>query len=90
MTPAGKKVKETLVKVKNGKGIKTVIVGDEHGIHEDTMSLTSGEVKNIKSRTFMPNLFNKSMKNIKVKKSKSRKSRKSRKTKAKGFFNGLF
>jgi len=94
ITPQGKKLKETHVKLKNGMGIKTVIVGDEHGIHEDTMTLTNEEMKNIKNRTFMPKLFHRSMKNIKAKKSKSKKTKtkaKSRKSrKAKGFFNGLF
>jgi hypothetical protein len=31
MTPYGKRVKETLVKVENGKGVKMVSVGDNKG-----------------------------------------------------------
>lgn len=71
MTSNGKKVKETVVKVENGKGIKTVSIADHKGIHSDTMSLSNSEVKNIKSHIFMPKLFHRVTKNVMRKKKAS-------------------
>ena len=68
MTPSGKKVKETLVKVENGKGIKTVSIEDDNGVHSDTMSLSKSEMKNIKGHVFMPKLFHAVTKNVMRKK----------------------
>ena len=79
ITPHGKKVKETLVKVKNGKGTKTVLVEDDYGVHADTMPLNVSELRNIQKRKFMPGLFKSSMKNIKTKKSHKLSKRKTAK-----------
>ena len=70
VTPDGKKIKETRVNVKNGKGTKTVIVADNEGVHSDTMSLNATEIKNIQNRKFMPELFHEPMQNIKRKKTR--------------------
>lgn len=98
ITPEGKKIKETLVKVENGKGTKTVVIEDAHGVHANTMSLNASEIRNIQKRRFMPALFKSSMKNINAKKARNshkkshKKSHKrSQKTrKSKGFFDGIF
>ena len=98
ITPSGKKIKETLVKVENGMGTKTVVVEDVHGIHANTVRLNASEIRNIQKHKFMPGLFKGPMKNIKEKKAnKSRQSarkdqkksqKKSQKTrKSKSWFN---
>ena len=68
MTPHGKRVKETLVRVENGKGVKIVSVGDEKGVHSDTMPLSKNEMKNIQEHVFMPKLFHSVTKNVMRKK----------------------
>ncbi len=45
------------VNVKNGKGKKTVITVENGVKKEKTHPLTQSEIKNIKSRKFMPRLF---------------------------------
>ena len=49
--------KEQIVKVRNGKGTKSVIVKNNKGTHKSTRKLTKKEVKNIQGRKFMPTLF---------------------------------
>ena len=73
ITPDGEKIKETKVNIENGKGSKTVTIKDNKGIHSDTMKLNSKEMKNIKGRKFMPELFHKSIKNVIRKKAKTTK-----------------
>lgn len=100
VTPHGKKIKETLVKIKNGRGTKTVVVENDYGVRADTMPLNASEIRNIQMRKFMPTLFKSSMKNIKGKTAKrrskrsvkrSRRSRRSRtRTAKKPKFLGLF
>jgi len=68
MTPYGKRVKETLVKVKNMKGVKMVSVKDDKGVHSDTMPLSKSEMKNIQNHVFMPKLFHSVTKNVMRKK----------------------
>lgn len=68
MTPSGKRVKETLVKVENGKGVKMVSVADDKGVHSDTMPLSKKEMKNIQEHIFMPKLFHSVTKNVMRKK----------------------
>jgi len=75
-TPEGQTIKETIVKVENGKGTKTVVIKGPTGILSDTMELKPSEVKNIEKRKFMPGLFRQSMKNIKGKKHQKRKTKK--------------
>jgi hypothetical protein len=75
VTPQGKKVKETLVKIKNGRGTKTVVVENDYGVRADTMPLNASEIRNIQMRKFMPTLFKSSMKNIKAKTAKRRSKR---------------
>lgn len=98
ITPEGKKIKETLVKIKNGKGTKTVLVENDYGVRADTMPLNASEIRNIQMRKFMPTLFKRSMKNIKAKTAKKRRSPKRSskrsvkrsKSVKKGKFLGLF
>ena len=78
MTPYGKRVKETLVKVENGKGVKMVSVADNDGIHSDTMPLSKNEMKNIQNHVFMPKLFHSVTKNV-MRKKKSTTHRKHKK-----------
>ena len=47
MTPTGKKVKQTEVKVKGNQGIKKVSIMDEKGIHSDVIPLKKNEMKNV-------------------------------------------
>jgi hypothetical protein len=68
MTPYGKRVKESLVKVENGKGVKMVSVADNEGVHSDTMLLSKNEMKNIQKHVFMPKLFHSVTKNVMRKK----------------------
>jgi len=68
MTPSGKRVKETLVKVENGKGVKMVSVGDHKGLHSDTMPLSKKELRNIQNHVFMPKLFHSTTRNVMRKK----------------------
>ena len=79
ITPEGEKVKQTEVRVANGKGTKTVIVKDNKGIHSDTLPLTKKEMKNIQEHKFMPGFF----KNIKRKKQTTRKQRGKKGTRSK-------
>ena len=78
MTPQGKRVKETVVKVENGKGIKTVSIADDKGIHSDTTSLTKTEMSNIHNHIFMPKLFHQGTKRV-MRKKKSHTHRKHKK-----------
>jgi len=71
MTPYGKRVKETLVKVENGKGVKMVSVGDNKGLHSDTTPLSKKEMRNIQNHVFMPKLFHSNTKNVMRKKNSS-------------------
>lgn len=68
MTPTGKKVKETMVKVKGDQGIKKVSIVDEKGVHSDIIPLKKSEMKNIKNHVFMPKLFHPVIKNVMRKK----------------------
>ena len=68
MTPTGKKVKETMVKVKGDEGVKKVSIKDENGVHSDTIPLKKSELKNIKNHIFMPKLFHPVIKNVMRKK----------------------
>ena len=68
MTPTGKKVKETMVKVKGENGVKKVSIIDENGVHSDTIPLKKSEMKNIKNHVFMPKLFHPVIKNVMRKK----------------------
>jgi hypothetical protein len=68
MTPYGKRVKETLVRVENGKGVKMVSVGDHKGLHSDTTPLSKTEMKNIQNHVFMPKLFHSTTRNVMRKK----------------------
>ena len=45
------------VNVTNGKGTKTLVVSDNSGTRKSTKKLSKQELKNIKNRKFMPNLF---------------------------------
>ena len=65
MTPEGKKVKSTNVKVENGKGVLTMSIKKNGAVHSDTRDLTQGEIQNIKKHKFMPNLFSSAITNIK-------------------------
>lgn len=78
MTPYGRRVKETLVKVKNGKGVKMVSIADDKGVHSDTMPLSKNEMKNIQNHVFMPKLFHSPTKNV-MRKKKSTTHRKHKK-----------
>ena len=49
--------KRTVVNVKNGKGIKRVTTTRGSKSKTSTQKLTAKEIKNIKGRKFMPNLF---------------------------------
>lgn len=75
MTPHGKKEKITRVNIKNGKGVKTVTIKDNKGIHTNSVPLNLTEMKNVKHHRFMPQLFSLPMANVKNMKSmKSMKS----------------
>jgi hypothetical protein len=74
-TPEGKKIKETEVRVSNGKGIKRVSISDNHGIHTNTMPLNSREIKNIQTHKFMPTLFTKQLKVVRHKKNQTRRTK---------------
>ena len=71
ITPQGRKIKETLVTVENGKGKKTIIIEDDNGVHSETTSLNASELRNIEKRKFMPGLFTASIANINTKKNKN-------------------
>jgi hypothetical protein len=58
MTPEGRKVKKTTVKVRNGKGFKSILMKHNKTLKAKTGPLTREEVKNIRNHQFMPNLFN--------------------------------
>jgi hypothetical protein len=73
MTPKGKKIKSTNVKVENGHGTLTMTVEDNKGSHSDTRVLTVDEVRNIKNHKFMPKLFSSAITNIKNSKNSSAK-----------------
>ena len=49
--------KKTMVNVKNGKGTKKVITTHGSKSKASTHKLTAAEIKNIKGRKLMPNLF---------------------------------
>lgn len=68
MTPNGERVKETLVRVENGEGVKIVSVADDKGVHSDTIRLSKNEMKNIQNHVFMPKLFHSATKNVMRKK----------------------
>ena len=72
MTPTGKKVKQTEVKVKGNQGIKKVSIMDEKGIHSDVIPLKKNEMKNIQNHVFMPKLFHPNIKNVMRKKKTSK------------------
>jgi hypothetical protein len=74
-TPEGKKIKETEVRVRNGKGIKRVSITDAKGIHTSTVPLNSSEIKNIKTHKFMPTLFAKQLKVVRHKKNETRRTK---------------
>jgi hypothetical protein len=81
VTPEGKKIKSTNVKVENGRGILTMTVEDKKGKHSDTRELTEKEITNIKTHKFMPGLFSTAITNIKnAKNSTAKKSAKKRRT----------
>lgn len=71
-TPEGKKIKETVVQVKNGKGIKRVSIHDNDGSHTTTLPLKKSEIKNIEIQRFMPKLFVKPTRLVRYKKSETR------------------
>ena len=86
MTPNGKKIKTTRVNIKNGKGVKTVTVKDNKGVHSNSMPLNITEMENVKNHKFMPTLFALPMtnvKNMKLSKSISASQRKTRHRKVK-------
>jgi hypothetical protein len=64
LTAEGEKIKETHVHIRNGKGVKTVIMKDDNTIHSDTAPLKKSEIKNIEKHKFMPDLFRKSLKKV--------------------------
>jgi hypothetical protein len=72
ITPTGKKVKETVVKVNGNQGIKKVSIMDEKGVHSDVIPLKKGEMKNIQNHVFMPKLFHANIKNVMRKKKTSK------------------
>jgi len=72
MTPTGKKVKQTEVKVKGNEGIKKVSIIDEKGVHSDVIPLKKSEMKNIQNHVFMPKLFHANIKNVMRKKKTSK------------------
>lgn len=78
MTPNGKRVKQTEVNVSNGQGVKKVTIGDNYGVHSDTVPLKKSEIKNIKNHVFMPKLFSLPTKNV-MRKKKSTTHRKEKK-----------
>lgn len=65
MTPEGKKIKKTNVKVENNKGMLTMSIKNNGTVHSDTRDLTEEEIHNIKNHKFMPNLFSSAITNIK-------------------------
>ena len=71
-TPNGEKIKETIVKVKNGKGTKCVRIRDNDGYHTTTLPLKKSEIKNIELHRFMPKLFVKPTRLVRYKKSETR------------------
>lgn len=78
VTPKGKKIKSTNVKVENGNGTLTMTVEDNKGTHSDTRNLTNEELNNIKNHKFMPNLFHSASTNIKSAKKNTKKHRNSK------------
>lgn len=55
---AGKNVvKRNSVIIKNGKGVKSVVVRDGKKVRKATRRLTGQEIKNIRAKKFMPKLF---------------------------------
>lgn len=65
VTPQGKKIKATNIKVENGRGTLTMTVEDSKGSHSDTRILTEKEISNIQKHKFMPRLFSTAITNIK-------------------------
>lgn len=78
MTPNGERVKKTEVNIANGKGVKRVTIGDNDGIHSDTVPLIQSEIRNIKNHIFMPKLFSVPTRNV-MRKKKSTTHRKPKK-----------
>ena len=78
VTPEGKKIKSTNVKVENGRGTLTMTVEDSKGAHSDTRKLTTKELNNIQEHKFMPNLFRSASTNIKAAKKNTKKHRRSK------------
>lgn len=75
ITADGRKIKETEVRIRNGKGIKRVSITDKDGVHATTMPLKKDEIQNIQKHKFMPELFVKPTHVVRRKKDQTRRTK---------------